>query len=435
MKKKGFTLIELIAVLSIITVLLTAILGIYVNYAKRSSITKNRTDIQNEFSNSKEKIKNKIKNNNTIILDKKMNISSSAINKDLKPEKAYLKITSKKDDEESEKVILLVSFINKNNKEKELYFVETDKDNLDDEGGIITLNKISSFEEVTTNVSNFNVKKFNGGFLFDISFSINNTKRSYEFLLSEKNDELVINNDDKDEDDNNNEESNLDDFFKSISGITLLNGGNIQVEGSFTFINSSYFVGNLTSNGQSSESQLKDIITSTVGSPVFISNVSNSNKGNIKPQTLPLAFKKGNYISNDYYRGSISDEIDKLSNKRNGAVALLDSDYEYKIYNNYNDITKEDISDSIGAIIRLGYNKYIILINGNLNIEDTLINGVSMFIYSSGDIRVTKSTNAWLDTSIVCGGNLIIDSPSVYIYSEYKVDDATKECISKFLIQ
>ena len=43
MKKKGFTLIELIAVISIITVLLTAILGIYVNYAKRSSITRNRT--------------------------------------------------------------------------------------------------------------------------------------------------------------------------------------------------------------------------------------------------------------------------------------------------------------------------------------------------------------------------------------------------------
>ena len=63
MKKKGFTLIELIAVISIMTVLLTAILGIYVNYAKRSSITKNRTDIHNDFSNSKEKIKNKMKNN------------------------------------------------------------------------------------------------------------------------------------------------------------------------------------------------------------------------------------------------------------------------------------------------------------------------------------------------------------------------------------
>ncbi|KJU73005.1 type II secretion system protein [Clostridium baratii] len=431
MKKKGFTLIELIAVISIMTVLLTAILGIYVNYAKRSSITKNRTDIQNDFSNSKEKIKNKMKNNNTIILEKKIKISSSAINKDLKSEKAYLEIISKKDNEESEKVSLLVSFINESNKEKELYFIEADEDNLDDEGDVITLNKISSFEEVTANVSSFDIKKFNGGFLFDISFSKNNTKRSYEFLLSEKINELVINSDYKDDD--NNEESNLDDFFNSISGITLLNGGNIQVEGSFTFINSSYFVGNLIGNGQGAESQLKDIITSTVGSPVFISNVTNSNKGNIKPQSLPLAFKKGNYISNDYYGSSISEEIYKLSNKRDGAVALLDSDYEYKIYNNYNDITKEDISDSIGAIIRLGYSKYIILINGNLNIEDTLSNGVSMFIYSSGNIRVTRSTNAWIDTSIVCGGNLIIDSPSVYIYSEYKVDDATKKCISKFL--
>lgn len=432
MKKKGFTLIELIAVLSIMTVLLTAILGIYVNYAKRSSITRNRTDIQNDFNNCKEKIKNKMKNNSTILLDKKIRIPSSVINKGLKSEKAYLEITPKKDNEESEKVSLLVSFINENAKEKELYFVEVDKDNLDEEDDIITLNKISSFEEVTGNVSSFDVKKFNGGFLFDISFSKSNTKRSYEFLLSEKNNELVINSDDKDEDDNN-EESDLDDFFNSISGITLLNGGNIEVDGSLTFTGSSYFIGSLIDNGQGSESQLKDIITSTVGSPVFISNVINNNRGDVNPQSLPLAFKKGNYISNDYYGSSISEEIYKLSNKRDGAVALLDSEYEYKIYNNYNDITKEDISDSIGAIIRLGYTKYIILINGNLNIEDTLSNGVSMFIYSSRNIRVTRSTNAWIDTSIVCGGNLIIDSPSVYIYSEYKVDDATKKCISKFL--
>ena len=173
MKKKGFTLIELIAVISIITVLLTAILGIYVNYAKRSSITRNRTDIQNDFSNCKEKIKNKMRNNSTILLDKRIRIPSSAIDKDLESEKVYLEIIDEKDKKESEKVNLLVSFINKNNKEKELYFVETDKDNLDDEGGIITLNKISSFEEVTSNLSDFDVKKFNGGFLFDISFSIN----------------------------------------------------------------------------------------------------------------------------------------------------------------------------------------------------------------------------------------------------------------------
>lgn len=433
MKKKGFTLIELIAVISIMTVLLTAILGIYVNYAKRSSITKNRTDIQNDFSNSKEKIKNKMKNNNTIILDKKMNISSSAINKDLKPEKAYLEITSKKDDEESEKVILLVSFINKNNKEKELYFVETDKDNLDDKGGIITLNKIYSFEEVTTNVSEFDVKKFNGGFLFDISFSINNTKRSYEFLLSEKNDELVINSDDKDEDDNNNEESNLDDFFKSISGITLLGGGKIEVDGSFRLINSSYFVDGLVDNSEDDVNQLKSIINLKNNSKLDF-NVENNNKGNNNPEKLPLAFSEGDYYDYIYFSDNLSSIIGYLSAKGNGSAVLLGTDGFLEVYNNYNDISDEEIRDSIGAIVKLPNYKYVILINGDLTINSALSNGISMFIYASNDLIFKTLPKQLMNTSIACGGNIEINT-SVDINGQYKVDDTTKKCISKFLIK
>lgn len=433
MKKKGFTLIELIAVLSIITVLLTAILGIYVNYAKRSSITKNRTDIQNNFSNSKEKIKNKMKNNNTIILDKKMNISSSAINKDLKSEKAYLEIIPKKDDEESEKVIFLVSFINKNNKERELYFVETDKDNLDDEGGIITLNKISSFEEVTTNVSDFNVKKFNGGFLFDISFSINNTKRSYEFLLSEKNDELVINSDDKDEDDNNNEESNLDDFFNSISGLTLLGEGNIEVNSSFRLINSSYFVDGLVDNGQDAERQLKSIITSKYGNSIDIIG-KNDNKGNSNPKRLALAFSEGYYYEGIFFGDNLLSIIGYLSRKANGSTCLLGTDGFFKSYDNYEYITDEEINDSIGAIVKLLNNKYVILINGELTINSGLSNGISMFIYSSEDLIFKGSAKQLINTSIACGGDIEINSP-LDLNGQYKVDNATKKCISKFLIK
>ena len=433
MKKKGFTLIELIAVISIMTVLLTAILGIYVNYAKRSSITKNRTDIQNDFSNSKEKIKNKMKNNNTIILEKKIKISSSAINKDLKSEKAYLEIISKKDNEESEKVSLLVSFINESNKEKELYFIETDKENLDEEDDIITLNKISSFEEVTANVSSFDVKKFNGGFLFDISFSKNNTKRSYEFLLSEKNNELVINSDNKDEDDNNNEESNLDDFFNSISGLTLLGGGSIEVNSSFRLVNSSYFVEGLVDNGQDAESQLKSIITSKYGNSIAIIG-KNDNKGNSNPKKLPLAFSEGDYYDDIYFSDSLSSIIRYLSRKVNGSAVLLGSNGVFEFYNNYDYITDEEISSSIGVIVKLPNNKYVILINGELTINSGLSNGISMFIYSSEDLIFKGSAKALMNTSIACGSNIEINSP-LDINGQYKVDDATKKCISKFLIK
>ena len=433
MKKKGFTLIELIAVISIMTVLLTAILGIYVNYAKRSSITKNRTDIQNDFSNSKEKIKNKMKNNNTIILEKKIKISSSAINKDLESEKAYLEITPKKDNEESEKVSLLVSFINESNKEKELYFIETDKENLDEEDDIITLNKISSFEEVTANVSSFDVKKFNGGFLFDISFSKNNTKRSYEFLLSEKNNELVINSDDKDEDDNNNEESNLDDFFNSISGLTLLGGGNIEVNSSFRLVNSSYFVEGLVDNGQDAESQLKSIITSKYGNSIAIIG-KNDNKGNSNPKKFPLAFSEGAYYDDIYFSDNLSSIIRYLSRKVNGSAVLLGSNGVFEFYNNYDYITDEEISSSIGVIVKLPNNKYVILINGELTINSGLSNGISMFIYSSEDLIFKGSAKALMNTSIACGSNIEINSP-LDINGQYKVDDATKKCISKFLIK
>lgn len=433
MKKKGFTLIELIAVIAIMTVLLTAILGIYVNYAKRSSITRNRTDIQNDFSNSKEKIKNKIKNNNnTIILDKKIKISSFAINKDLKSEKAYLEITPKKENEESEKVSLLISFTNKNNKEKELYFVDTYKENLDEEDNIITLNKISSFEEITANVSDFDVKKFNGGFLFDINFSKNNTKRSYEFLLSEKSDDLVINSDDKNEDDNNKEPS-LDDFFNSISGLTLLGGGNIEVNSSFRLINSSYFVDGLVDNGQDAESQLKSVITSKYGNSIDVIG-KNNNKGNSNPKRLPLAFLEGDYYEDIFFSHNLSAIIGYLSGKANGSAFLLETNDLFELYNNYEYITDEEISNSIGVVVKLPNNKYVILINGELTINSGLSNGISMFIYSSKDLIFNGSAKSLMNTSIACGEDIEINSP-LELNGQYSVDNATKKCISKFLIK
>lgn len=431
MKKKGFTLIELIAVLSIMTVLLTAILGIYVNYAKRSSITKNRTDIQNNFSNSKEKIKDKMRNNDTILLDKRIKIPSSVLNNDLESEKAYLEITDKKDNEDNKKVNLLVSFINENNKEKELYFIETDKNNLDEKEDVITLNKISSFEEVTDNISDFNVKKFNGGFLFDISFNINNTKRSYEFLLSEKNNELVINSDDEGRNDNNQEESNLDDFFNSISGLTVLGGGNIEINSSFRLINSSYFVDGLVDNGQDAESQLKSIITSKYGNSIVVIG-KNDNKGNSNPKKLPLAFSKGNYCDENFSNYNFTAIIGYLLGKADGSTVLLGTDGFFEVYNNYDDIIDEEIRNSIGAIVKLPNYKFVILINGDLTIDSGLNNVISMFIYSSGNLILRGSGKAIMNTSIVCGGNIEINT-AVDINGQYKVDDSTKKCISKFL--
>ena len=57
-----------------------------------------------------------------------------------------------------------------------------------------------------------------------------------------------------------------------------------------------------------------------------------------------------------------------------------------------------------------------------------------MFIYSSEDLIFKGSAKALMNTSIACGSNIEINSP-LDINGQYKVDDATKKCISKFLIK
>ena len=430
MKKKGFTLIELIAVMAIMMVLLTAVLGLYVNGIKRSNITKDRTDMQNEFSNAKAKISKEIGSDDvTTIINKKVEIKASTDLNELIPEKAYLSIKNTKDDS----ITFLVSLINKNTN-RDLYLIRTTGKDIDN-GDNITINKVESCIEVANNVSKLSINEFNNGLIFNIEFSINKSSRSYEFLLSKKTDEIVIS-DESGTVDSEGGNINLDDFFKNISGITLLNDTKIEVNGSLSLVNTSYFINGLVKDSSIADEQLKEVITTVNGSPVFTSGLENNNDGKNVQQGLPLAFTSGNFISgNNNYGSSISDEINNLSNKPEGATALLNSNDRFTIYNNYEDLTNSDIKNSIGSIIKIASRKYVVLINGDLNIEDTLSNGNSMLIYSTGNMKITKSANSLISTSIICGGTLIIDSPSVNMYKEYEVDDDTKECISKFLMK
>ncbi|MGL4570695.1 MAG: type II secretion system protein [Clostridium sp.] len=430
MKKKGFTLIELIAVMAIMMVLLTAVLGIYVNGIKRSNITKDRTDMQNEFSNAKAKISKEIGSDDvTTIINKKIEIKALTDLNQLTPEKAYLSIKNTKDDS----ITFLVSLINKN-RNRDLYLIRTTGKDIDN-GESITINKIESCIEVSNNVSNLSIKEFNNGLIFNIGFSIHKSSRNYEFLLSKKTDEIVI----SDESGNGDSEDgniNLDDFFKNISGITILNDAKIEVDGSLSLVNTSYFINGLVKDSSIADEQLKEAITTVNGSPVFTSGLENNNDGKNVQQGLPLAFTSGNFISgNNNYGSSISNEINNLSNKSEGATALLNSNDRFTIYNNYEDLKNSDIKNSIGSIIKIANRKYVVLINGDLNIEDILRNGNSMLIYSTGNMKITKSANSLISTSIICGGTFIIDSPSVYMYKEYEVDDDTKACISKFLMK
>ncbi len=76
MKKKGVTLVELIAVMSIMTVILVAIFGIYLTGIKRAESTKTNADIEKEYRNFYQIMKESIKEVHSILQQAKERINT-----------------------------------------------------------------------------------------------------------------------------------------------------------------------------------------------------------------------------------------------------------------------------------------------------------------------------------------------------------------------
>lgn len=210
MKKKGFTLVELIAVMSIMCVILIAIFGIYITGIKRAETTKINADIENEYRNFYQVIKNSIKEDRDYIklfyddntsrgwilsdLDKENNnFNNEFKNSRYELKEAYLVIKNKKSNIDN----ILISFekegvrtfymIQVNSKDVEY---KLDPDNILN-GSVNIIGNIVSYRKICDNVTKFNVNENKGTYYFYLQYTKKGISREYNFSVNKSNERII----------------------------------------------------------------------------------------------------------------------------------------------------------------------------------------------------------------------------------------------------
>lgn len=416
MKKKGFTLIELIAVMAIMSILTLFIGRIYVSYTKRSEEVKIKTDIENSYRNTYDILKNSIEKGDKVsILNKSFTINKNNISNNLVEDKVWLFIKNNN----SNNNILIATFKNIITNEKSLYAINVNEDYENNSESQIKINNTLSLNEISKNIEEFSLGEFNNSFYFKIVYLKDKISMPYEFSINKVKDR-IINVTDKNAENNghtDNQVSSLKSFYESLSTLTVLNNSKIRVRGSLFLSNSSYFLNGVESSDTISDArQLYNVIRNNeeFWGTVSINNVENKNDGKLNPQILDLIF---NRESNENYKlnRGLEDEIKDLSLKESGSYKLL-----------------KDNKYPIGVVIKTGDNKYVVLINGSLTIEDELDNYNSLLIYASDNLKLEGNGKILNNSSLVAGNNLYIQT-SIMMNGEFTADDKTKEYISAFL--
>lgn len=210
MKKKGFTLVELIAVMSIMCVISIAIFGIYITGIKRAETTKINADIENEYRNFYQVIKNSIKEDRDYIklfyddntsrgwtlsdLDKQNNkFNNEFKNSRYELKEAYLVIKNKKSNIDN----ILISFekegvrtfymIQVNSKDVEY---KLDPDNILN-GSVNIIGNIVSYRKICDNVTKFNVNENKGTYYFYLQYTKKGISREYNFSVNKSNERII----------------------------------------------------------------------------------------------------------------------------------------------------------------------------------------------------------------------------------------------------
>lgn len=210
MKKKGFTLVELIAVMAIMSVILFAIGGLYVTGIKRTENMKINGDIENEYRNFYQVTKDTISKNRGDIqlfynneskqwwnFYVKSGTNSNFINEEKKDgysvQKAYLAMKNSTDDKEK----ILVSF--GSGKVRSFYMIEVNgKDveynydtNNNNQGKMDITGEIISYQRLCDDVTKFKINKNNNVYYFYIEYTKNGIMRDYDFSINKTNDRVV----------------------------------------------------------------------------------------------------------------------------------------------------------------------------------------------------------------------------------------------------
>lgn len=448
MKKKGFTLVELIAVMAIMSVILVAIGGLYVTGIKRAESTKINGDIENKYRNFYQVTKDSIsKNRGNIHLfynneskqwwnfyvkaGTNMNFINEGKKDGYSVQKAYLATKNITGDKEK----ILVSF--GNGKVRSFYMIEVNgKDveynydaNNNNQGKIDIKGEILSYHKLCDDVTKFNINESNNVYYFYIQYTKKEVIRDYDFSVNETDDRVVTVEDSNNSEDDNNQRGEpysskpLDDFYNSIGGITLLNSNNIVLNSSLHFTHSSYYVSGEANGSEDGDRKFESIVqnNSKFWGTVATNNIKNLNNGNMNSIELSLKFKKGfNYTIYDNY---IKACIKRMGNYN---IILVKNNGQFDLFNNFEEING-GLSQYVLAIIRDENNGHILLTNLSINLDNCTVN--NMLIYTSKNINL--SSVKCRNSSLVSGGSVYIYGP-LSINGEYSKTDTTKFYISKF---
>lgn len=446
MKKKGFTLVELIAVMAIMSVILVAIGGLYVTGIKRSESTKIKGDIENGYRNFYQVTKDTISKNRGDIqlfynneskqwwnFYVKPGTNSNFINEGKKDgysvQKAYLAMKNSTGDKEK----ILVSF--GNSEVRSFYMIEVNgKDvtynygsNNNSQGKVDITGEILSYQKLCDDVSKFKINESNNVYYFYIQYTKKEVIRDYDFSVNKTDDRVVT------VEDNNSEGGNqgggsdsskpLDDFYNSIGGMTLLNSNNIVLKGSLHITDSSYYVNGEAKGSEDDDRKFESIVqnNSQFWGIVSTNNIKNLNNGNMNSIELSLKLKNNlKYTINDNY---IKNCIKRMGNYN---MILVEDNGRYDLFNNFEEING-GLNQYVIAILRDENNGYILLTNLSINLDNCSVN--NMLIYTSKNINL-NSVNC-RKSSLVSEESIYIDG-SVSINGEYTKTDTTKFYISKF---
>lgn len=452
MKKRGVTLVELIAVMAIMSVIFVAIGGLYVTGIKRSENTKINGDIENGYRNFYQVVKDTINKNKgdiqifynneskqgknfSVVAGTNNNFINEGKKDGYSIQEAYLAIKNSKDDKEE----ILVSF--GNGTARAFYMIEVneknvqyDTDNNSNQDNMNITGEIISYKKLCDDVTKFNINEKNNVYYFYVQYSKDGIVRDYDFSVNKNDDRVVtVSENSKDIQDNDdiegdNSQKNLENFYKQMGSLTLLKDtGKVRLNNSdLTFSgNSTYYFSGLLNN------KYNDISKKFIGNGKVYGtyNLNNSNEDDsVKP--LNFEFANGNYTNEERTIASIIQEM-KYNNIDTVLIKKVNNGYKYYNYK----YVSEPIKNFIGAIIK-DDNGYIVLINGDVYLQGNIAN--NLLVYAFGNINIDNSNQYYEDVkfnncSLVSYKNINMANCSVTIEGKYNVTDNTKKKIEQFL--
>ncbi|AIY84589.1 hypothetical protein [Clostridium baratii] len=278
-------------------------------------------------------------------------------------------------------------------------------------------------ENYLENISyKINIKNDNGTYTVDSIASRGNNKKEEKRKVLLKNNKKLSGYED------------IDLFLKDCSGITILNNNKLNIRNSYVDLSNSSFNidGVLKSKYINADKQFEDLLMNNRewyyrDYKINDSNITNENKGGKRSTGLNLAFGKNNLSLNN-----LEYEFVMLRNySYKGNVILFD--YNISKVRKLDEINKNMLKNSPGAIIKLDDDNYVILSNGDLRINGSIDFLGNVFIYSTGNVIIDGGYSYNNKLSIVSNnGVYIYNSNILESDGSFPISDSLKKCLKKF---